>query len=410
MKTKTKVKAGSLTHDHNEAQVRDAAPGLRPPVADEDDRSLRENASALDERNTSSMVVPVDALRAFRSGSDTLTDHDLTVIAFGHASLQYLYSACQLHLFEFLEANPEATAESIRSELSLNERPTRCLLSSLKSLKLLVKVGSGYRNSLTVSALLSSQLWWNMFIYLLDFHAKIAYLGVADLLESLRADSNVGLRRLPGNGKTLYERFDEYPEIREVFYRYMGAWSRFALPLLLEGVDFRRYHRILDVGGGDGSISLALATRNPDAIVTMMELPGNSHVAREAIRRQGLGERVRLAEGDFFESEFPAGNDCVLFAHQLVIWSPERIRVLLRKAHDALVPGGEVLIFSSIADADGPVMAALDSSYFLAIPAEGGMIYGWDDYRELLTETGFSQMNLTRCGSWTPHGIVRATR
>ena len=29
MKTKTKVKAGSLTHNHNESQVRDAAPGLK---------------------------------------------------------------------------------------------------------------------------------------------------------------------------------------------------------------------------------------------------------------------------------------------------------------------------------------------------------------------------------------------
>ena len=29
MKTKTKVKAGALTHNHNKAQVRDAAPGLK---------------------------------------------------------------------------------------------------------------------------------------------------------------------------------------------------------------------------------------------------------------------------------------------------------------------------------------------------------------------------------------------
>jgi len=29
MKTKTNVKVDSLTHDHNESQVRDAAPGLK---------------------------------------------------------------------------------------------------------------------------------------------------------------------------------------------------------------------------------------------------------------------------------------------------------------------------------------------------------------------------------------------
>ena len=79
-----------------------------------------------------------------------------------------------------------------------------------------------------------------------------------------------------------------------------------------------------------------------------------------------------------FVDPFPTGMDCVLFAHQLVIWTPEQNTALFAgKAHAALDPGGRVVIFNSMSndEGDGPLVAALDSVYFAALPAEGGMIY-----------------------------------
>ena len=67
---------------------------------------------------------------------------------------------------------------------------------------------------------------------------------------------------------------------------------------------------------------------------------------------------------------------------------------LMRRVYDALPRGGEVVIFSSISsdDGDGPLMAALDSAYFVAVPCEGGMIHSWSDYKECLIEAGFRRI------------------
>jgi hypothetical protein len=85
-----------------------------------------------------------------------------------------------------------------------------------------------------------------------------------------------------------------------------------------------------------------------------------------------------------FDDEFPQGHDAVLFAHQLVIWTEDQNRLLLRKANRALPMGGHVVIFSSMTDdtEDGPFIAAMASIYHTAIPVEGGRIYPWRHYEE----------------------------
>lgn len=57
--------------------------------------------------------------------------------------------------------------------------------------------------------------------------------------------------------------------------------------------------RVLDVGAGVGTIGLCLAWRVPNAEVTLVERdPELARLARENVRRNGLGSRVRVIEAD----------------------------------------------------------------------------------------------------------------
>jgi hypothetical protein len=111
-------------------------------------------------------------------------------------------------------------------------------------------------------------------------------------------------------------------------------------------------------------------------------------------------------------SALPRGFDTVLFCHFLVIWTPEQNIELLRKAYVGLSSGGRVVIFNSMAndDEDGPLFAALDCAYFMAIPTKGGLIYSAADYESWLRVAGFENIERKKCDSWTPHGIVIATK
>lgn len=205
---------------------------------------------------------------------------------------------------------------------------------------------------------------WQRFRDTVGFEQHVVYAGQADFTESLRANENVGLRRIPGEAPDLYRRLGESEHLSEVFFRYMRSWSELANDHLVASLDLRNVDSLLDVGGGDAVNAIALAEANPHLRVSIMELAETDPVTEKAIADAGLGDRVTVVVGDIHVDRFPKGFDCVLFAHQLVIWTLEENTELLRKAHDALVPGGRVVVFNSMShdQRNGPVVAAWTAS------------------------------------------------
>jgi hypothetical protein len=105
-----------------------------------------------------------------------------------------------------------------------------------------------------------------------------------------------------------------------------------------------------------------------------------------------LANRIDTYAADLFDDEYPSGYDCLLFAHQLVIWTPAQNRTLWGKAHRALASGGRVLIFNAFSDDDGtgPLYTGLDNVYFSTLPFRGSTIYRWCDYEDWLRTCGFT--------------------
>lgn len=333
---------------------------------------------------------------------------NLTLYMMGHSAFQYLYSGLELGLFELLLQNPDMRREDIASKLKLEELPSRCLLFGLTALGLVTKTKGVYSNSAFITdACNAGKL--DLLKKVSRFQALIVYPGQLDFLESLYFNSNVGLRRFRGEGSHLYARLTEDPVLQKVFFEFMSAWSAEALPLLLESVDFGSSRRLVDVGGGDGTISVGLAEAYPNLEVQLLDSPHVCALAQERIARHGLTSRVHAVSKDVFTEEFPSDFDCFLFVHFMVIWSPEENIALLKKAFDALPSGGQVVIFSGMAsdDESGPLFAALDSAYFMAVPAAGGLIYTRKEYRAWLEVAGFRQTLSMPCKSWwSPHGVV----
>jgi ubiquinone/menaquinone biosynthesis C-methylase UbiE len=342
---------------------------------------------------------------------DSLTIEDLSLVLFGHAAFQYLNAGCELGVFELLSRQPGLSKRELADRLKLQAQPARCLMFGLTALRLVVKSGDTYRNSSAIEKFFEERKW-KEFHDTVRFEARIVYLGQSDFVESLRQNKNIGLRHIPGSSKNLYERLGENDELHNVFYEYMSSWSTLANPLLLENVDFSRMRSVVDVGGGDATNAIAIAKAFPALHITLIDIPASCERARQRIAAHSLSDRIEVVEGDMFADDFPSGYDCFMFIHQLVIWPLDVNTWLLKKAYDALAPGGSVLIFNSISsdEEDGPVMAALDSVYFVSIPAEGGMIYAWREYEQCLRDAGFSDIKRIESDFWTPHGIIVATK
>ncbi|MFD6416767.1 methyltransferase [Streptomyces sp. NPDC060194] len=336
----------------------------------------------------------------------------LTTVLLGHNAFQFMRAGVELGLFDLLERSPGASRRQLLDELGLQERALDILVLGASSLKLVEHTPEGFVNARSVSDLFAGG-HWELVKAVVGFEAYVTYPGLVDFTESLRDNTNVGLRRYPGDGATVYHRLSQDPELLRIFYHFMGTWSAVASRHLIDYGDFSASRRILDVGGGDATMAIAVAAAHPEVEVTVLEIPKVVDLARKRVEEAGLSDRVKVVEGDIFEDAYPEGHDTVMFVHQLQIWPQDRIRVLLGRAHAVLPVGGRVMILNSMSEDGygGPLMAALASPFFAAVAGEGGMLYSWEKYEESLKEVGFDSVLRTRCtDAVTPHGIVTATK
>lgn len=340
-----------------------------------------------------------------------LDSRALTGLLFGASAFELLRAFVELEVGELLGDQPPAGRDEIGQALGLNERSTDILLLGTTAIGLTVLEDGRYRNADLVDRLMADGTW-EIIRDIVAFEAHIVNVANVDFIESLRQGTNVGLRRFPGEGDDLYHRLSADPELERLFYRCMRSWSRLSNPILVANADLTGVRRVLDVGGGDAVNAIALATANPEVRFTVVDLPGAAVIARKKVAESGLTDRIDVAELDIFADRYPDGHDCVLFANQLLIWPPDQISRLLRKAYDALPPGGRVLVFSAMSDegASGPLYAALDNVYFATIPAGGSRIYSWDAYERWLTEVGFASVRRLPGQTWTPHGVIEAVK
>jgi hypothetical protein len=101
--------------------------------------------------------------------------------------------------------------------------------------------------------------------------------------------------------------------------------------------------RVVDVGGGRGTLLAAVLASRPDLHGIVFDLPEVVAGAAETLRAAGVAERCAIESGDFFVA-VPAGADGYLLANVLHDWDDDRSVAILRNCRRAIQGDGRVLI------------------------------------------------------------------
>jgi len=189
---------------------------------------------------------------------------------------------------------------------------------------------------------------------------------------------------------------------RATFSIGMGAGRRFA-----RQVDLSKRSMILDLGGGSGCYCIAAAEKYPRIKAVVFDLPSVAVVANEYIAQCGFSGRINAVGGDFTKDPFPAGADVVTMASNLPQYSPDIIRAVVRKAFEALKPGGEMhLIGEMLNDAKtgplGPALWGLNE----AIYQSTGVAHSEAEVTGYLKDAGFVEVS---ANEFIPGSLTRAT-
>ena len=180
---------------------------------------------------------------------------------------------------------------------------------------------------------------------------------------------------------------------------------------LVSSVDLRGKRKMLDLGGGAGSYSIALCHHNPELKAYVVDVKEPLEIAAEQIAESGLEDRIGLVEGDFDEVELGSDSDVVLISGVVLIKSESECRRVIRRAYDALVPGGMVIVQDFMRLDFSPERSFMDTMmdlYVLIGFSPGAGDRHGEEYVSWLVDCGF--INIEETALPTQLAIITAEK
>jgi acetylserotonin N-methyltransferase len=306
-----------------------------------------------------------------------------------------MFAALELGVFERLSRGP-ARAEDVSRELSLHPDAAERLLDACTGLGLLEKKDGAYSNHPSASTYLVRSSPQALVGYL-DYSNRVGYKLWGDLETAIRKGTHLWETTFGLKGN-IFDHFFKTEDSKRDFLLGMHGMGMLSSPLVVRAHDLGRFRHLVDLGGATGHLALEACRRYPKLKATVFDLPPVVASAREFLSTVPDGDRVGLVAGDFFADPLPEAD---LFALGRILhdWSLEKVRTLLRKISDRLPSGGALLIAERLLNAEktGPLSGQLQSLNMLVCTE--GKERNAAEYRALLLEAGFSDVQARETGS-----------
>ena len=221
------------------------------------------------------------------------------------------------------------------------------------------------------------------------------------LVDSVRSGNAV----VPGlRGVESFDYFAQEPELAELFNQTMTSVSEMTDATVVAGYDFRAYPMIVDVGGGHGPLLAAILAAAPASRGVLYDLPRVVANAPSLLREHNVEDRVRIAQGSFFDG-VPGGGDAYVLKNIVHDWPDEKAVQILRNVRAAAGPRATLLLVEFVIpnhDREFPGKW-VDLEMLLNLGARERTAA---EYRDLLSQAGFRMTQVVQTAS--PLSVVEA--
>ena len=174
-----------------------------------------------------------------------------------------------------------------------------------------------------------------------------ADLCFVELLHTVRTGEPAFPRRF---GRPYWEDLSGDAALAASFDALMGSRLAADAPVVAAAYPWADLGTVVDVGGGDGTLLLAILREHAGLRGSVVDLAGPVTRAQEAIAAAGLGDRAGAEVGSFFDP-LPGGAGGYVLSGVLHDWDDEPARRILQRCADAAGRTGRVLVVDHV---EGP--------------------------------------------------------
>jgi O-methyltransferase domain/Dimerisation domain len=308
-------------------------------------------------------------------------------VGMGFMASKTLLSAIEMGLFTELAAHPE-DLKTLQGRLGLHPRSARDFLDTLVALKFLERRDGKYANTPSADLFLDKRKpSYIGGILEMANHRLYPYWG--GLTTALR--TGLPQNESKDGGADPFVALYADPARLKQFLGAMTGISHGGNMAIAAKFPWNNYQTVVDVGTAQGDLVTQVVLANPHLTGVGFDLPGVGPCFEEYVERNSLSGRVKFSPGSFFDQPLPKA-DVVMMGHILHDWDLETKQMLIKKAWEALPPGGAFIVYECIIDDDRSTNAfGLLMSLNMLIETPGGFDYTGSDCAGWMKDAGFQE-------------------
>ena len=322
----------------------------------------------------------------------------------GSLVTQLIHVAATLGVADMMSDGPRSSHD-LAASLRVNREALYRVLRALASIGIFEETDPGWfaltaqaeplrtdvPGSLRASAILYGEPWF--------------WRACGDLLHSVRTGQPAFDHV---HGEPLFTYLDHTADAAAIFNDHQTNMTRQDAAAVVSAYGFRECTRVVDVGGGHGTLTAAILKACPWTTALLFDQPAVIEGAKQRLRAEGVTGRATCIAGDFFDS-IPQDGDVYVLKDIVHDWEDDRATVILQNCRRAMAnraAGAKLLVVEKIIPSGNePFPGKLTDITMLLIT--GGRERTAKEYEALLCEAGFALTRIVPTSS--PASVIEAT-
>lgn len=257
---------------------------------------------------------------------------------------QAVISAAKLGVPDALGKGAKTSAE-VAQATGTNAQMMHRLLRALAAFEVVRDLGDGRFELTAIGDCLRADAPQSVRPLALMYGSDTSWQACGQLAECVRTGQNA--YRLLHGADNLFPYLDKDPEQARVFDAGQSAGAAMVGAVAAQSLDLAGVGRVVDVGGGNGTVLASILKAHPGLRGTLIDLPRVAEAAAARLAAEGVADRGEAVGGDMFQA-VPAGGDLYLLSHVVHDWGDEDAVRILQSCRRAMRPEARLVILDRV--------------------------------------------------------------
>jgi SAM-dependent methyltransferase len=257
---------------------------------------------------------------------------------------QAVISATKLGVPDALGKGARTSAE-VAQATRTNPGMMHRLLRALAAFEVVRDLGDGRFALTAVGDCLRTDAPQSVRPLALMYGSDTSWQACGQLAECIRTGQNA--YRLLHGVDNLFPYLDRNPEQARIFDAGQSAGAAMVGAVAARACDFAGIGRVVDVGGGNGTVLASILKAHPNLWGTLFDLPRVAQAAAANLVDHGLADRSEAVGGDMFQA-VPAGGDLYLLSHVIHDWGDADATRILQSCRRAMRPEARLVVLDRV--------------------------------------------------------------